>query len=56
METAEAELKLAAETGFNSIRIIPEFYIWKEQHDGFMQRFERYIETAYRYGISCMDC
>ncbi len=53
-ETAETELKLAAETGFNSIRIIPEFIVWYKEHDGFMERFERYIALADKYGISCM--
>ena len=27
LETAKRELALAAETGFNSIRIIPEYYV-----------------------------
>ena len=43
LETAKTELTLAAATGFNSIRIIPEFFVWEKEHDGFMQRFERYI-------------
>ena len=54
IQTAEEELKLAAETGFNSIRIILEFIVWDQQHDGFMERLERYIATAWKYGISCM--
>ncbi len=54
LATTERELELAAQTGFNSIRIIPEFIVWREEHDGFMERFERYIEMAARYGISCM--
>ena len=52
--TAERELKLAAETGFNSIRIIPEFIVWDQDHDGFMERFDRYLSIAWKYGISCM--
>ena len=43
-----------ARTGFNTVRIIPEFVVWDEQHDGFMDRFERYISLADKYGISCM--
>ena len=54
MVTAERELKLVADTGFNTIRIIPEFIVWDQDHDGFMARFERYIATAWKYGISCM--
>ncbi len=53
-ETAKRELALAAETGFNTIRIIPEFLVWLKEHDGFMERFERYIEAANQNGISCM--
>lgn len=53
-ETTCEELKLAAETGFNSIRIIPEFYVWLKEHDGFMQRLERYVAAADKFGISCM--
>ncbi len=54
LETTDRELALAAKTGFNTIRIIPEFFVWYKEHDSFMERFERYIETAHRHGISCM--
>lgn len=53
-ETACRELALAAETGFNSIRIVPEFYVWQQDRDGFMKRFERYIDAADKNGISSM--
>lgn len=52
-ETTKRELALAAQTGFNSIRIIPEFIVWEREHDGFMERFERYIEAAHENGITC---
>jgi len=54
LETAERELALAAETGFNSIRIILEFLVWDQQHDGFMQRLDRYLDAAWKHGISAM--
>lgn len=54
LHTAEKELALEAETGYNSIRIIPEFIVWLKEHDGFMKRFEKYIDTAHKNGISCM--
>ena len=54
LATTEEEFKLMQSLGYNSIRIIPEFIVWDEQHDGFMERFERYISLADRYGISCM--
>ncbi|MBQ4051298.1 MAG: cellulase family glycosylhydrolase [Oscillospiraceae bacterium] len=54
LKTADEELALAAATGFNTIRIILEFIVWNEQHDGFMERFDRYLDTAWKHGISCM--
>lgn len=53
-ETTKKELTLMAELGYNSIRIIPEFIVWLKEHDGFMKRFERYIDLAAQNGISCM--
>ena len=53
-KTTEAELALMRNTGFNSVRLIPEFIVWKLEHDGFMERFERYISLCDKYGISCM--
>ena len=53
-KTTEEELKLMQNTGFNTVRLIPEFVVWKEEHDGFMERFERYISICDKYGISCM--
>ena len=52
--TTEEELKLMQKTGFNTVRLIPEFIIWQQEHDGFMERFERYISLYDKYGISCM--
>lgn len=54
LQTADEELALAAETGMNTIRIIPEFFVWDQQHDGFMKRFDRYLEVAWKHGISAM--
>ncbi len=52
--TTEKELKLMQKTGFNTVRLIIEYVVWKEEHDGFMERFERYISLCNKYGISCM--
>ena len=49
--TAEREMELARQTGFNSIRLIVEYDVWDQQHDGFLQRFERYIDAADRHGL-----
>ena len=54
LQTTDEELALAASTGFNTIRIILEFIVWDQEHDSFMERFDRYLETAAKHGISCM--
>ncbi len=54
--TADRELELAASIGFNTIRLILQFEVWDQQHDGFMARFERYLQTAAKHGISSMIC
>ena len=53
-KTTEEELLLMQKTGFNTIRIILEYVVWKEEHDSFLERFERYISLCAKYGISCM--
>ena len=53
-KTTKDELRLMQETGFNTVRLILEYVVWKEEHDGFMERFERYISLCDKYGISCM--
>ncbi|MBP3592327.1 MAG: cellulase family glycosylhydrolase [Clostridia bacterium] len=54
METTERELALMQKTGFNTVRLILEYVVWKEEHDGFMERFERYLSLLAKYGISAM--
>ena len=54
MVETERELALVRDTGFNTIRIIPEFVVWQKEHDGFMERFDRYLDLCWKYGISCM--
>jgi len=53
-KTTEEELKLMQETGFNTVRLILEYVVWKEEHDGFMERFDRYLSLCNKYGVSCM--
>lgn len=54
LETTERELALMEALGYNSIRIILEFVVWDEEHDSFLERFERYLEVCAKHGISCM--
>lgn len=54
LKTTDEELALAAQTGFNTIRIILEYVVWKEEHDGFLERFDRYLDVCAKHGITCM--
>ncbi len=54
LKTADRELELAASIGFNSVRLIVQFEVWQQEHDGFMERFERYIQTCAKHGINVM--
>ena len=53
-QTTEKELALMQKTGFNTVRLILEYVVWKEEHDGFLSRFDRYLSLCAKYGISCM--
>ena len=52
--TAEREFALMESIGYNSIRVIIEYEVWEKQHDGFMDRLDRYMDAAWRHGISTM--
>jgi len=54
LQTAKRELALAAETGFNSVRIIVDFDVWNQEHDGFMKRFDRYLTEIHKNGMETM--
>ena len=54
MVTAEREFALMESIGYNSIRVIIEYEVWEKQHDGFMERFDRYLSLCNKYGVSCM--
>ncbi|MBR3804568.1 MAG: cellulase family glycosylhydrolase [Clostridia bacterium] len=50
----EEEFKLMQEIGFNSIRVIIEFLVWDKEHDGYMERFEKFVQLADKHGITLM--
>lgn len=52
--TAEAEIALAESIGFNSVRVILEFEVWDQDHDGFMSRLDQYLTMFYKHGITTM--
>ncbi len=53
-ETTKREIELAESIGFNSFRLILEFEVWDQQHDGFMSRLDRYLSYMYDHGITAM--
>ena len=55
-ETAATELKLAHGIGFNTVRLILEFTVWDQDHDGFMARLDRFLDLAWANGIAAMIC
>lgn len=54
LKTTDNELALAEQIGYNSIRVILEYAVWDEEHDGFYERLDRYLEVCAKHGISCM--
>jgi hypothetical protein len=54
LRTGSAELKLAAEIGINSIRMVMPFQVWKHQREGFLNRLDRFLDEASKHGISLM--
>ena len=50
----ERELQVAESIGFNTLRILVElqgFGVWLEEHDGFLERFERCLAVMARHGM-----
>jgi hypothetical protein len=50
-ETFERELKLAADTGFNTVRIFLVTEVWMYEHDEFFARFDRFLGICARNGL-----
>ncbi len=53
-ETIARELGWAVEIGMNAIRTNLHFLVWKHDRDGLMARFEWFVQTASRLGLSVM--
>lgn len=54
LKTVDREMELAAKTGFNTIRTLLYYTVWKEDHDGFMERLEHFLEVLHKHGIQAM--
>lgn len=54
LQTAERELALCRDTGFNTVRLIVEFDVWLQERASFMAMLEKYISLCARYGQQVM--
>ncbi len=52
----DRELKWAADIGFNSLRTIMQFLVWKHDRQGFLDRFDRFLEIAGKHRLTVMPC
>ena len=52
----EREFALAQSIGYNAVRAIIQFEVWRFEHDSFMKNLEEYLTLADRYGIRVMLC
>ncbi len=53
-KTMEEEIALLKKTGYNTVRIILAFVVWQKEHDGFMERFERFLTLLDKHGVTAM--
>ncbi len=52
--TIDEELGWARDAGYNSLRVFLQYVVWKNDPDGFCERFERFLEIADAHGITVM--
>ena len=52
----EREFALAESIGYNAVRAIIQFEVWRFEHDSFMRNLEEYLALANRHGIRVMLC
>ena len=51
---ATKELALAASLGFNSVRMVMPFYIWRVQHDSFFKHLDEFLGILDKFGMTLM--
>ena len=49
----DRELALAEKTGFNVVRFLVSSGVWMAEHDGFMDRFERFLALLGKHNLLC---
>jgi hypothetical protein len=50
----QRELKMGAETGYNSCRVFLPFIVWENDAEGFLERFDEFLAIADDCGLSVM--
>jgi hypothetical protein len=53
-KTADREMELAAKTGFNTVRLCMEYVNWEQEHDGFLERFDRCLDLCAKHGLKAL--
>lgn len=51
---ADEELALAHELGFNSVRFLLNFNVWRMEHDDLLQHFDAYLELCQKHGMTAI--
>lgn len=54
LRCADKELELAAKTGFNTLRLILNFTVWREERDGFFEMTDAWLALCQAHGIQVM--
>lgn len=54
LATTDREFELAASVGFNAVRVILEYEVWRQQRTGFLERFDRFLDVAAKHQIKPM--
>jgi hypothetical protein len=53
-ETIERELAWAQKWGINSVRVFLNYVVWEADAEGYIKRFEQFLNIAAKHGISVM--
>ncbi len=56
LKTADRELAIAKETGFNTVRVILDFDVWYQEPESFMDIFEKYLKLFDKHGQYALVC
>lgn len=52
--TIDRELGWAREAGFNTVRVFINYVVWKADPEGLKERFDRFLATAARHGMTVL--